>query len=427
MMKVFNLTEKTTFLGMMVLFLWISFFAPLASEQVQLRFVILLCVLLIARVCFKENIAEVIFNKEEISFWVFFLIMIGCVIGVKEPTVALRHFRLFILPVPFCYFFAKLAFNNKYGILIMRSVCIMASLVFIFGIIEFITKKNFLYSDFIYNFCYLAFKGRRMMSIHIHPAALGTYFTAILPLAIGLLFIEKKTVFKLAAAIYIIFISIGIILTFSRGALLGALAGCFVLMLSISRYKKKIVIFFSILLVLVLIIIASSLLYHCGYFPFHRFSLAGLSQQHSYLAKIFRFEMAIRLLKEHPFWGVGLGHYRVLFDYYIPPNLPLQLRFDYLGKVADCMFMTMLAETGMIGFGSFLFFIFYLFKKLKINLLLILKPKDRLMIICFFSGLIGILCTFFTYDGLYWSAPNLLFWCYAGILASLSLSHRTIE
>ena len=76
------------------------------------------------------------------------------------------------------------------------------------------------------------------------------------------------------------------------------------------------------------------------------------------------------MIKDHPFFGVGLGHYRVLFDHYFP-IIAGHLIYDQ--KIADCMYVTILAEAGIIGLTGFIFFIAAIFR----NILTILKANSE--------------------------------------------------
>ncbi len=410
-MNIGNLLEKIDYIGMIVLFLGISFFAPFVNEQWPFKFIILPCVLLMAAFWFKKDIYKSIFNKAEIPLLVFLLTMAAGIVNVKDPAVAYRHFWLFIFPIPFLYFFAKTAFKENSGRLIIRSACLMAALVCVFGIIEFLTKQNFLYTCFAGNMYFEVFKGRRMMSTQFHPTPLGTYLVAILPLSIALRSLEKKTFLKFMAMFYTAIIFIGIILTFSRGAFLGFFAAMLTMIVLLIRQKKWLYIWALILLSAIIIGICSL------YFTSVRYSLQTLAAPHSYYAKLCRIMSVGPILRDKLFLGLGFGHYRVFFDHYLP-HLAKYCSYD--GKVADCMYITILTETGIIGLSGFLVFIVFLFTRIRGRLRILLKNEDRLLLVSFLSGFTGILCSFLTYDGLYWVAPSYLFWSYAGILSFLS-------
>lgn len=406
------LREKIIFIGIIAFFLWISFFAPTVSLKWWVMPVSILSVFLLG---FRKNYFKLIFCKKEVCFLIFLLTMGFGITSAKDLSVASRHFWFFIFPVPFLYFFGKIAFKQKYSMAIIKSLCIMASLVSIYGIIEFISKQNFIYDKLIDNIYYLKFIGRRMMSTHINPVPLATYFVAVLPLAVMLSLKEKKTVFKALAFIYTALISIGVFLTVSRGAFLSALIG--VTIIAISFIKMKRMVFISLVIILVLLIIGfGALLSHYVDSPFSRYMLTPICVRFNY--SLPRLEMSIKVLKDHPLIGIGFGNYRVLFDFYLSHlKRYVPVPFDY--KVADCMYMTILTETGLLGFSGFALFLLFLFKRIKEALHCGLDNEKKIYLLSFLAGFVSIMCAFLTYDGLYWIAPNYLFWSYAGILSSL--------
>lgn len=410
------MSDRFRLIVIILLLLWISFLAPIVERYLQFMFFIVLLALLSISICLDKNFYKLIFNKTEIPFWAFLLTMIGGIIVVKESAVAYRHFWSFIFPIPFLFYSGKIAFEEKYGVLIIRSICLMALLISIYGIIEFVTRQNFIYKELLNNPYYTVFKGNRMMSTHFHPTPLGTYLVAIFPLTVILLLKEKNIFLKLLSIIYAIVIFISVILTFSRGVLLGVSMGVSIIVFFLVRRKKTSFIL-ALILLIVTIVGLSSLLFRYGNSSFYRYSLQGLLQEYIYSMKITRFIALGQILKEYPFFGAGFGHFRVLFDYYLP-HLAKVCSYD--GKVADCMYITILAETGLVGFGGFLLFIYFLFKRVWKSLKLPGENENRLFLVCFLAGFVGIICTFLTYDGLYWNTPAYLFWTYAGIISSLS-------
>lgn len=393
------------YLGITALFFWISFFAPWASAREGFKFIILPGVLLLAAFWFKEGFRKLIFNKAEIPFFIFLLTMAGGFAGAKDQAVAHRHFWMFIFPVPFIYLFAKAAFKEDYARLVMRSVCLMAALVCVFGIIEFLIKQNFIYAYFVKNAYFETFIGKRMMSTQIHPVPLGTYLSAVLPLAVALVFLEEKVFLKALAKVYAVLIFTGIILSFSRGGFLSFFAAMFVMVIYLARWKKAVYLWVLILLSGITIGVCAS------YFSVKRHSRSTVPY------RIERIMAAGDILKDKLFLGLGFGNFRICFNHY----LPRLAHYSYEEtKVADCMYVTILTETGIAGFSGFLLFIFFIFKRVRDKLNIVPSGKEKFLLVSFLAGFIAILCSFLTYDGLYWVAPAYLFWSYAGILSFLS-------
>lgn len=416
MRKLINFISVT---GMIGFFAWVSFFAAiLTGDMWRFGFFSALAILLAVLVYLDPGYyRKLIFSKEDIPLWIFLLTMIGGLVNATNQAVAHRYFLVFILTVPFVYFFAKAAFREEYAMVILRFLCFMGLLVSIYGIIEFITGKNFIYINLMDSFCYDEFKGQRMMSTQVHPAPLGTYLTAILPLSIVLIFKEKKIHLKVLAVIFAVVIFIGVIMTFSRGSFFGVFMAILVMLFFLFRRKRDFFISVLILSALGIAIIIISTFFRQNHLSFYRFSFYGLSEPYRYSYKIDRFMSIWKILKDYPFFGLGFDHYRIFFDHYLPHLASVVSR---LSKVPDCVYVSLLTETGVVGFAGFVLFISFLFKKIIFKLKTFPKNEDRLLLAGFLSGFIGILCAFLTYDALYWTAPACLFWSYAGILACLT-------
>jgi O-antigen ligase len=75
--------------------------------------------------------------------------------------------------------------------------------------------------------------------------------------------------------------------------------------------------------------------------------------------RVSRVKMTVRILKEHPFTGIGFGHFRARFDEFCDKNDSGE-REEF--RIPDNMYLTFLAETGLIGTLGFLIFMFFLLK-----------------------------------------------------------------
>jgi O-antigen ligase len=382
------------------------------SHKWQFLFIFILGAFVLISVFLDMTKRRLIFNKKEIPFLVFLLTMISGMINVKEPSVAYYHFWSYIFPIPFLYFFAKIGFENRYGKLIIRTISFMAALVCICGFIEFAAKQNFIYDSILDNIYYRIFVAKRMISTHFHPVPLGTYLVAILPLPVALSLREKRLFAKGLLIICAAIIFIGIILTFSKGALLSSYIAVSLTVFLLAKRRKSFF-FLTFILLIAGVIVGTSLLNYSTIY-FSRYSLQSFYTRFGYF--ISRFTMLVEMLKDYSFFGAGFGHFRVLFDSY----LPQLAHYHYSDKILDCMYLTLLIETGFFGLAGFSVFIFSFFKRIRTRLKSLRETEDGLFLVCFLSGFLGIMCAFLTYDGLYWRAPSYLFWSYAGILSLLS-------
>jgi len=117
--------------------------------------------------------------------------------------------------------------------------------------------------------------------------------------------------------------------------------------------------------------------------------------------------MVQHILQDHPLVGIGFGNFRLRFyEYY-----PLRNHVLYTLRIPDNMYLTILSETGTIGFMGFLLFILFLFKKAYRKMRILngaSKERQRLLLVL--SALVGLLVNMAGYELFYW--PNLyIYFC----------------
>jgi len=132
---------------------------------------------------------------------------------------------------------------------------------------------------------------------------------------------------------------------------------------------------------------------------------------------ICRINMTLKMLKDHPFFGIGLNHFRIRFNEYYDKATNTPEIYDFM--IPDNMYLTFLAETGIVGTLAFLIFIFSLLKRgLKQFSELRDENKKRSLIILI-SALIGILVNMGAYDLFYWNNPYAFFCLVCGFIQGL--------
>lgn len=402
--------RKIPLIGIVVLLWWISF----APEPVQFRYrnitncalAILLFISIIAQ---KGHLRRLLLEKQDILLWVYLLIVVICgIFFAKKRLIALDWFYRVILPGPFLYLLIKNEINKVNGLVIARSLCIFGTMVALLGIAEFIFRKNTIYEYLVFNPYYYRYLHRwRIMSTQMHPAVLGTYFVACLPWLF--LLISKTKAFLKRNFYYLctLLIIIGLILTFSRGALMAA---AFLSVAYLWRKNKHWAIRLS---VSVLVLLFLLVLFSGGHTLIKkRFSPESLKNGVNY--RLERYPATFRMFRDHPFVGLGLNNYRLFFDKYYGSSV-----IPYEWKIPDNMYLSILAETGITGFSAFIVFIVFLLKK-AFRCFRSIKDKDtKELLITIIAGIIGLMVNFLTYDALYWMTPLFLFWIFAGMVSGL--------
>lgn len=242
----------------------------------------------------------------------------------------------------------------------------------------------------------------RLFSSFLDPNFTGTF------LVLFLIFVyiirdkfkmNKKTIYLLNSLL--LFNFIGIILTYSRSALLtlltSALVYCFI--------QKKYNAFVTLIITLVVIVILLS----------PRFYLVNtnLFRTPSLEARVANIKEALTIYKEKPIFGVGFNNFRFAREKYgYKDRVPFG--FSHSGGGADSSFALVIATSGILGF---LAYIFLLFKMLKLGLKNTKKNKYALILVVSLSGLF---VNSLLLNSLFYSFIMIWMWILAGLTESSS-------
>jgi O-antigen ligase len=236
---------------------------------------------------------------------------------------------------------------------------------------------------------------------------LATYLVACLPLAYHF-FVKAQGGWRKAAWLAAItVIALAMLFTLTRVAFLAA--ACSAVFYFLRRSKKAV--FFALSLLLILSITASAGFYQN---KFWRLGPQGLTDKPAWTFRMARLEIALKMLKDYPVLGLGLENFRSRFNEYsrVKEN---NIHF----RIPDNMYLMILAESGLLGFLSFILCVYFLLK----NIFLYLPsraPQDSALYFALLAALLGIAVAMVSYDALYWLVPLFFFWMYYGMLASLA-------
>ncbi len=360
------------------------------------------------------------FSSVDLAFFIYLFIVTLGLNFCENKSVALEQYIITFLPIPLLYF--SFRGQDRHFILpVTWAIFLFSSCIILVGILELIFRKNIIYELWIENYFYQRYIGSsgRIMSTLIHPTIFGSFLLGCLPFSFFLTSRIKKP-YNIFIKIFIVLSIICIIFSFSRGNIVGLIA---LSLLYLLLTKKTPYIKFIFIGMFILIILSSTILKN--EFRFSRFSLSGLSSGW-WLDEIEKSSITLKILKEHPLIGIGLNHYRLKFDNYSGQEYKLleeKIRETggdpYEWKIPDNMYLSILAETGLLGFVSFLLFLLLLFKK---GFTFLKKINDNLrkeFLIVILCGIIGLLFSMNTYDLFYWMNPMLLLWFLIGTLRAI--------
>lgn len=384
--------------------LWLSFFVePIQSKYggliIGIAFVNLAVTLLLLD---RKAIKGMLLDKNDVFLWLYILaITIGVSLSSNRGLAINRYFN-YAIPILVVYYLFKCNFRSLINKDKMAAgICIIASIVSFIAILEFIFHRNIIYEKFVPNLYYRYYLSEgRCMSTQLVPAVLGTYLLTCIPFCYFLIYSARIKLIRIIGLCAVILCITALFLTFSRGSLFGfAALSCFYFY----KKNKKAVIFLFLFLALSISIF--SIFGISG--NVKRFSLSGLSARLADGDKISRCVTTLKVLKDRPFFGVGLDNYRFVFDKY-----HYKRETNDLVKIPDNMHMMILGETGILGYLAFMLFMLFLLKRGYDS------HKEITLVIT--SILIGFLANMVTYDMLYWTVPFYIFWIYCGMLASIT-------
>ncbi len=402
-----NISKYLSLVFFVILFAWISFFPQPVQEKYRL-FVFLFLFLFFFFLLIERRFN--IFKLSDIPLFCFLLGIGINVIFARDTQVALKSYLDLALPVFLLYYLVCGTSFSGAGLKYLAiTISLISIAVAMLGIFEALFAFNPLYEYFIENCFYPRYISRfvRPMSTQFNPVVLGSYLLASLPFNF-FLFRQRRRSLKTLGAMGVVVCLVIAVLTFSRGVFLGLSAmAAFYLFL---RRKR-------LLSVGLLIAALSSIVLLAAYlpYPFSRLSADSMIGRRCWGVlssyRLNRCIMASEMLEDYPLAGAGLKHFRIKFYEYYPAEGPV----PYESRIADNMYLSLLAESGLIGFSAFLFFIFSIFKKSYITLKRS-GPVERSGLALIISGLVGLLVNAAGYELFYWPGPYMYLCVYIGLI-----------
>lgn len=240
---------------------------------------------------------------------------------------------------------------------------------------------------------------------------LGIYLSAFIPVLAGVALYQSKGTLRLAMGGVSLLALSAALLTFSRPTFLAL----YVVFLALAVVKKT--------KVLVILLLLSALVT-----PFllpESVREWGRSVEYDPVRfmcnddRIAAYRNTLGMIREHPVVGVGVNTFMKQYRYYKEsPEYRGVVTSDYM--YAHNNFLHMAGESGLAGFGVFLWFVFALFQGAADARRTDRDPRARDMILFVMMGLVSFLINGLTESSLYYSRVALIFWYLTGVLLSLT-------
>jgi O-antigen ligase len=364
---------------------------------------------------YKFNLWQYFFRRSDLFFWLYLLAISFNLLCAKDKRIALSLYKDLTMGAIFIYFLIKNEIDFYTSKKIFYVLCFCAGLVSFFGITEMLTRSNWIYKYYAKTPFYFRFIGYRMMSTLVHPNVLGSYLIVCVPLAYYFFknrYILKIEFLNLATPIFMLTV-FALALTFSRGTWIASL-----LMFSVwlwIKNKKKWILFIWLMLIFFCCFVQLAAKY--GYLKGERFGIISLLRYISDSHRIRNYFTTFKILKQHPWVGIGLNHYRLLFNQYSSSSIEYELR------VPESMYLEHLAETGIIGFLGLVILLTHTVRKAWLGYRK-LADENKEMLLVIIMSFMGLLFNLAFYDGFLWNTPFYLFWILLAVLNSFDKQNR---
>ncbi|MBN1492935.1 MAG: O-antigen ligase family protein [Candidatus Omnitrophica bacterium] len=397
--KVFllRILKKVTFPIITIVIIGISFVPTVFHLK---YYVFAFCLFALPFICTFSYKGAGIFHPGDLPLFAFLLLSGINVFFARDLYVACHAYLTITLPL-FCLYYTLatgIIYMKEFTIL-SKVICISSILVGSYALFECFFSTNPIYEKMLPNemFNHYIKIFTRPLSTQGNPVVLGTYMLGSLAFHIPMLHVKKKK-WWIAGFIGIIVSIVVILETLSRQVFIG-LIGMGVVYYILRRKYKLLV---SISCVFIALIIICSLLPH----PFNRFGVQGLfSNRARGIISDYRLDRCVmtgKMLKDKPFTGIGLNHFRILFDDYYSGK---DSRNSFEFMIADNMYLTIAAETGIFGLLGFIALLLSIFFKIqKVFAVFSADRYNRVVFTALVSCLCGILLNMAAYELFYW--PN---------------------
>lgn len=249
-----------------------------------------------------------------------------------------------------------------------------------------------------------AFSNCRITASFINPNDLGSYLITLIPLVLSLVCSNINKRMKVVLSIIAIVTVSMLLLTFSKGAIFAFILA----LIFFGFYTKKRYALLGLLMICLLAIILPLI------FKSHldlAKRMISFSSDGGAIDRKFLWAAAWRMFLARPIFGVGLGTFMENYQkFWLKPTVEI-------AYTHNCYLQT-LAETGIIGLGAFIIFLFIWGSKTLITLSIRDKTFYYFTFLGLITGLVAYLLNSFVDTNFYSLPIAMLFWFILGLQVS---------
>lgn len=307
-------------------------------------------------------IIDIIEHKKKLKFdipvlaiIIFIFLELISIFNAKHPQLVISLVYLHIL-LGFVYVLGT-SLSEKQKEIIFNTLLATIFFVSLYGLLQYFGYDFFHWkTDF----------GRRPSSTFGNPNFFAGYLVLLIPISIIKILSSKQKINKTLWFAGSILLLTNLVLNKTRGLWIASFISLIYLFFGLKLYRKKVVLFVTLIVILT-----------TGIFQGKKvltYSVAKFNPNVSSVAeRIFKWQTAWEMVKEHPLLGVGAGNLKVNFALYqarVRDKANFQLRGTSESNVHNDYFQIW-AETGTLSLLSFLFifalYFMQIFRKLFSN------------------------------------------------------------
>lgn len=297
----------------------------------------------------------------------------------------------------FIYFIIT-RFDKSYKRLILILMFVNGLLILTAGYTQY-----FLYPN-LRNLYYLGWDEHnyRMFSVYLDPNFAGAFFVLFFLFIVGLIHIylrAKRRNYAIALVAISILTLAAVFLTYSRSAILMLVAGLSAYLILIGKKKYLLLLFIAITTIILFLT------------PTYNKENTNLLRTTSSFARVETYNNSLKIIKDHPFFGIGFNAYRYAQESYGMRKVKTKFP-SHADAGVDNSFLFVLATTGILGLLSYLF----MWKKILNRAFYIFKKKHNVFSILLISSSLGLFVNSFFINSLFFPSIMLWMWILIGMI-----------
>ena len=333
--------------------------------------------------------------------------LLGC-LGAPDLKLALSRLGYYAITGMLLYLVSADTFRTRKGTsgFILFAVAV-AAVVALYGVLEFLRNSNPL-SGSVFSQENPTFRrfggvtgGRPRISATIgHPVYVAAYLVLTLPLALHLFVRSKDLLRKVCSGFVLMLMFAALFFTFARGGWVASLVALFLYLRS--KGRRALVFWLAGVSIFVGAMLTSG-------------KIRGIVKSRDPFREIARelrtkpsggrmdaYRVAGEIVSERPLFGVGTANYRLVAR-----------KYGDINETPDNMYLRLIYENGILGFGAVVFIFWGMLKNLK-------RCREKSgaegdLALAFTAALAGFLVDMVTNDALAFPTTRIAFWTLAGV------------